>query len=118
MVGTLVRGCRCPMSWCDLDFTFDLAVVTLTYKILSGLYLGNFLLYFFINAVILLLNCLVLTLSLHFPRLWGTGISDAILYTIIILVSCFWLLFPYSYKEFIYFCLMSSSAILHVEYFV
>ena len=27
------------MSWCDLDFTFDLAVVTLTYKILSGLYL-------------------------------------------------------------------------------
>ena len=29
------------MSWCDLDLTFDLAVVTLTYKILSGLYLGN-----------------------------------------------------------------------------
>ena len=28
-------------SWCDLDLTFDLAVVTLTYKILSGLYLGN-----------------------------------------------------------------------------
>ena len=27
------------MSWCDLDLTFDLAVVTLTYKILSGLYL-------------------------------------------------------------------------------
>ena len=25
----------------DLDLTFDLAVVTLTYKILSGLYLGN-----------------------------------------------------------------------------
>ena len=34
-------GCRCAMSWCDLDLTFDLAVVTLTYKILSGLYLGN-----------------------------------------------------------------------------
>ena len=26
---------------CDLDLTFDLAVVTLTYKILSRLYLGN-----------------------------------------------------------------------------
>ena len=29
------------MSWCDLDLTFDLAVVTLTSKIMSGLYLGN-----------------------------------------------------------------------------
>ena len=29
------------MSWSDLDLTFDLAVVTLTYKILSGLYLGK-----------------------------------------------------------------------------
>ena len=25
------------MSWCDLDLTLDLAIVTLTYKILSGL---------------------------------------------------------------------------------
>ena len=33
--------CRCATSWCDLDLTFDLAVVTLTYKFLSGLYLGN-----------------------------------------------------------------------------
>ena len=41
MVGTLVRGCRCSTSWCDLDLTFYLAIVTLTYKILSGLYLGN-----------------------------------------------------------------------------
>ena len=41
MVETLVRGCRCAASWCDLDLTFDLAIVTLTYKILSGLYLGN-----------------------------------------------------------------------------
>ena len=41
MVGTLVKGCSCATSWCDLDLTFDLAVVTLTYKILSGLYLGN-----------------------------------------------------------------------------
>ena len=29
------------MSWCDLDLTFDLAIVTLACKILSGLYLGN-----------------------------------------------------------------------------
>ena len=29
------------MSLCDLDLTFDLVIVTLTYKILSGLYLGN-----------------------------------------------------------------------------
>ena len=29
------------MSWSDIGLTFDLAVVTLTYKILSGLYLGN-----------------------------------------------------------------------------
>ena len=28
-------------SWCDLDLTFDLAVVTLSLKILSGLYLRN-----------------------------------------------------------------------------
>ena len=41
MVGTFVRGCRCAMSWSDLDLTFDLVVVTLTYKILSGLYLRN-----------------------------------------------------------------------------
>ena len=41
MVGTLVRGCRCATSSCDLDLTFDLAVVTLSLKILSGLYLGT-----------------------------------------------------------------------------
>ena len=29
------------MSWRDIDLTFDVAVVTLTYKILSGIYLGN-----------------------------------------------------------------------------
>ena len=34
-------GCRYAVSWCDLDLTFDLAVVTLSLKILSGLYLGN-----------------------------------------------------------------------------
>ena len=29
------------MSSCNLDFPCDLAIVTLTYKILSGLYLGT-----------------------------------------------------------------------------
>ena len=33
--------CRYATSWCDLELTFDLAVVTLTYKFLSELYLGN-----------------------------------------------------------------------------
>ena len=34
-------GCRCAASWFDLDLTFDLAVVTLSLKILSRLYLGH-----------------------------------------------------------------------------
>ena len=34
-------GCRCATSWCDLDLTFYLAVVTLSLKILLGLYLIN-----------------------------------------------------------------------------
>ena len=41
MVGTLVSGCRYATFWCDLELTFDPAVVTLKNKILSGLYLGN-----------------------------------------------------------------------------
>ena len=36
MVGTLVGGCRCATSWCDLDLTLDLAIVTLIYKICPG----------------------------------------------------------------------------------
>ena len=34
-------GCRCAMSWFDLDLTFDLAVMALSLKIMSGLYLSN-----------------------------------------------------------------------------
>ena len=30
--------CRCANSWCDLDLTFDLAMMTITFKILSQLY--------------------------------------------------------------------------------
>ena len=29
-------GCRCATSWCELDLTFDLAVVTFTFKIFPG----------------------------------------------------------------------------------
>ena len=42
MVETLVRGCKCATSWGDPDLIFDLAVVTLTYKILSMIYRGNY----------------------------------------------------------------------------
>ena len=34
-------GCRCATSWCDLDLSVDLAVVTLSLKFLTGLYLDN-----------------------------------------------------------------------------
>ena len=40
MVGTLVRGCRCVTSWCDLYLTFDPVKVTMSFKILSGLFTG------------------------------------------------------------------------------
>ena len=39
-MGILVRGCKCATSWCDLDLTFDLVIVTMSFKILSGLFLG------------------------------------------------------------------------------
>ena len=29
-------GCRCVMPWCDFDLTFDIAVVTLTFKSYPG----------------------------------------------------------------------------------
>ena len=41
LVGTLVRGCSCATSQYDVDLTFYLAVVTLSLKVLSGLYLRN-----------------------------------------------------------------------------
>ena len=39
MVGTLIGSCRCATLWCDFELTFDLALVTLNFKILSGQYL-------------------------------------------------------------------------------
>ena len=41
MVQSLVGRCESAASWCDLDLTFDLAVVTLPFKILSRLYCVN-----------------------------------------------------------------------------
>ena len=29
------------MSWSDLDLTFDLSVVTMTFNILAGIFCGN-----------------------------------------------------------------------------
>ena len=33
-------GCRCASSWCSLDLTYDLVVVTTSLKILPGLFIG------------------------------------------------------------------------------
>ena len=40
MVEKLVRRCRCSVSRCDLDLTFDLVIVTMSFKIFSGIFLG------------------------------------------------------------------------------
>ena len=36
MVGTLFRGCRCDRSCCNLDLSFNLVIVTMSFKILSS----------------------------------------------------------------------------------
>ena len=38
--GHWLGGFRCATSWCDLDLTFDHVIVTMSFKILSGLFLG------------------------------------------------------------------------------
>ena len=38
---TAIAASRFAASWCDLDLTLDHAAVTMTFKILSGLYLRN-----------------------------------------------------------------------------
>ena len=40
MVGTLLRGCMCDRPCCNLDLSFDLIIVTMSFKILSRLFLG------------------------------------------------------------------------------
>ena len=40
MVGTLLRGCMCDRSCCNLDLSFDLVIVTTGFKNLPGLFLG------------------------------------------------------------------------------
>ena len=39
--GDIGWGCRCALSWCVFELTFDHPVVTPTFKILPGLHLGN-----------------------------------------------------------------------------
>ena len=41
LIKDICWGCWCSVSRCDRDFFFDLYVVTLIFKVLSGLYLGN-----------------------------------------------------------------------------
>ena len=41
IVMSLVGGYRRAISWCDLDLTFDLEILTLSSKIFSVLYLGK-----------------------------------------------------------------------------
>ena len=38
-IGWVLYGCA--ISWCDFDMNFDLAIVTLSFKILFGPYLRN-----------------------------------------------------------------------------
>ena len=70
MVGTLVGGVGVHLHGVTLILTFDFAVVTLTFKILSRLYVKT-------------VRCRKLILGrdidwkLYFPRLSGMGISDA-----------------------------------------
>ena len=40
MVGTLLRGCRSDTSCCNVDLSFDLVIVTMSFKMLSRLFLG------------------------------------------------------------------------------
>ena len=40
MEGTLFKGCRCDTSCCNFDLSFDLVIVTMGFKILTGLFLG------------------------------------------------------------------------------
>ena len=40
MVGTLAGGGRCARLWSDLELTYDLVIVTMSFNILPGLFLG------------------------------------------------------------------------------
>ena len=77
--GDFGSECRCAMSWCDLDLTFDLAVVTLTFKIFILTFTK---LTLFTLKVSASLNCFTFSVSHgvenYFPWLCGVGISDAI----------------------------------------
>ena len=37
LVGILVGYCRCAMSYCDLNLTYDLTAVALNFKVLSAI---------------------------------------------------------------------------------
>ena len=57
LTGDIGWVCRCAVSWCDLDLSFDLAVVTLTFKII--MFRSQ------INGDVMLLNCIILIFCLY-----------------------------------------------------
>ena len=40
-IGALVGGCRCATSWCNLDLTFDLVIMTMSFKSCLGYFLDS-----------------------------------------------------------------------------
>ena len=74
------------MAWCDLDLTFNLVIVTMTFKswMLFSLFKHYLELYITDTALKVSRSLYYFTTSIshvvdnYFPRLWGTGISDAI----------------------------------------
>ena len=80
----MVRGCRCAMSWCDLDLTLDIIMIrTLSLNILSVLYLRNCL-YFFTLSLFLYLMVLKLETISTGCGIWA---SSAIFHVIILEVQ-------------------------------
>ena len=56
MVGTLVKGYMCAMSWCDLDLIFDLAYLMVFYvsmRISDTIYLSYISLIFLLESWLL-----------------------------------------------------------------
>ena len=101
-MGTLARVYKCKTSWCDLVLTFDLAVVTLTYNALSGLYFRNHKVFgslYLVGTLVGGYMCatswcdLDLTFDLAYLMLFylSTGISNTILSLLYLLLDS-WLL--------------------------
>ena len=86
MMLTLVRdiawSSKCATSWCQLDWTFDFAVVTLTLKSSRGYISKTIRCTDTALKVSRALYCFTSSMSCgvenYFPRQWGTGMFDAV----------------------------------------